>query len=35
MFCASISSYRYICSEFITAPMIHDKGSDMIGGVKA
>ena len=30
MFCASISGYRYICSKFITAPMIHDRGSDMI-----
>ena len=30
MFCASVSGYRYICSEFITAPMIHDRGSDMI-----
>ena len=32
MFCASVSGYRYICSKFITAPMIHDMGSDMIGG---
>ena len=32
VFCASFSSYRYICSKFITAPMIHDRGSDMIGG---
>ena len=32
MFCASVSGYRYICSKFITASMIHDKGSDMIGG---
>ena len=32
MFCASISSYRYICSKFITAPKIHDRGSDMIRG---
>ena len=32
MFCASVSSYRYICSKFITALMIHDRGSDMIGG---
>ena len=31
VFCASVSRYRYICSKFITAPMIHDKGSDMIG----
>ena len=30
MFCASVSGYRYICFEFITAPMIHDRGSDMI-----
>ena len=26
MFCASVSGYRYICSKFITAPMIHDRG---------
>ena len=32
MFCASVSGYRYICSKFITAPKIHDRGSDMIGG---
>ena len=32
MFCASFSGYRYICSKFITAPKIHDRGSDMIGG---
>ena len=32
MFCASISGYRYICSKFITASKIHDRGSDMIGG---
>ena len=32
MFCASVSCYKYICSKFITASMIHDKGSDMIGG---
>ena len=32
MFCASVSGYRYICSKFITAPMIHDTGSDIIGG---
>ena len=32
MFCASVSSYRYICSKFITTPMTHDRGSDMIGG---
>ena len=32
MFCASVSGYRYKCSKFITAPMIHDRGSDMIGG---
>ena len=30
MFCASVSGYRYICSKFITAPKIHDRGSDMI-----
>ena len=30
MFCASVSSYKYICSKFIAAPMIHDRGSDMI-----
>ena len=32
MFCASVSGYRYICSKFIRAPKIHDRGSDMIGG---
>ena len=32
MFCASVLGYRYICSKFITTPMIHDRGSDMIGG---
>ena len=32
MFCANVSGYRYIYSQFITVPMIHDKGSDMIGG---
>ena len=32
VFCASVSGYRYICSKFITAPMIHDRGSDIIGG---
>ena len=32
MFCASVSGYRYICSKIITAPMIHDRGSDIIGG---
>ena len=32
VFCASVSGYRYICSKFITTPMIHDKGSDMIKG---
>ena len=32
MFCASVSGYRYICSKFITASIIHDKGSDMIWG---
>ena len=35
MFCASVSGYRYKCSKFITAPMIHDRGSDMIGGERA
>ena len=35
MFCASVSGYRYKCSKFITAPMIHDSGSDMIGGDRA
>ena len=30
MFCASVSGYRYICSKFITVPMIHDRGSDII-----
>ena len=34
MFCASVSGNRYICSKFITAPMTHDRGSDMIGGEK-
>jgi len=33
VFCASVLGYRYICSKFITAPMIHDRGSDMIGEV--
>ena len=32
MFCASVSCYKYICSKFITAFMIHDRGSDMIKG---
>ena len=32
VFCASVLGYRYICSKFITAPMIHDRGSDIIGG---
>ena len=32
VFCASVLGYRYICSKFITTPMIHDRGSDMIGG---
>ena len=32
MFCASVSSYKYVCFKFITTPMIHDRGSDMIGG---
>ena len=31
MFCASVSGYRYICFKFITAPMVHDKRSDIIG----
>ena len=31
VFCASVSSYKYICSKFITAFMIHDRRSDMIG----
>ena len=35
MFCASVSSYRYKCSKFITTPMIHERGSDMIGGERA
>ena len=35
VFYASVSSYRYICSKFIIGPMIHDRGSDMIGGVRA
>ena len=26
MFCASVLGYRYICSKFITTPMIHDRG---------
>ena len=26
MFCANVSGYRYICSKFITAPKIHDRG---------
>ena len=29
MFYASVSGYRYIYSKFITAPKIHDKGSDI------
>ena len=28
VFCASVSGYWYIYSKFITAPKIHDKGSD-------
>ena len=32
MFYASVSGYKYICSKFITAPKIHERGSDMIGG---
>ena len=35
MFCASVLGYRYICSKFIIASMIHDRGSDMVGGVRA
>ena len=35
MFCASVSGYRYICSKFIMAPMIHDRGSEIIGGERA
>ena len=35
MFCASVSGYRYKCSKFITALMIHDRGSDIIGGERA
>ena len=31
VFCASVSGYKYICSKFIITPMIHDRGSDMIG----
>ena len=31
MFCAHVSGYKYICSKFIITPMIHDRGSDMIG----
>ena len=26
MFCASVSGYKYICSKFIIAPMIYDRG---------
>ena len=32
VFCVSVLGYRYICSNFITASKIHDRGSDMIGG---
>ena len=32
VFSTSVSGYKYICSKFITAFMIHDWGSDMIGG---
>ena len=32
MSCASVSGYKYICFKFITTLMIHDRGSDMIGG---
>ena len=35
VFCASVSGYKYICSKFITTPMIHDRGSDMIGRERA
>ena len=34
VFCASVSSYRYKCSKFITTPMILDRRSDMTGGEK-
>ena len=30
VFYPSVSGYRYLYSKFITAPMIHDRGSDMI-----
>ena len=30
MFCTSVSDYRYKYSKFITAPMIHDRRSDII-----
>ena len=33
VFYASVSGYKYICSKFIIALMIHDRGSDIIGGV--
>ena len=32
MFSASVSGYRYKCFKFITTPMIHDRGSNMIEG---
>ena len=32
MFYTRVLGYRYICSKFITASMIHDRGNDMIGG---
>ena len=32
--CACVLGYKYKCSKFITALVIHDKGSDMIGGEK-
>ena len=35
VFCASVLGYRYICSNFIIAPMIHDRVSDKIGWVRA
>ena len=30
MFYASVSSYKYICAKFITALMIHDRGSIIV-----
>ena len=35
VFCASVLGYRYICSNFIIAPTIHDRVSDKIGWVRA